>query len=81
MLFPGETELVHIGESGGRIDHDLVYELGRRLDSLSRYDQYISNSKQHEAVRQFWCNMKSQEQQNILLMKQLLTDDIRDVAT
>ncbi len=80
MLLPAEKELAHLGESGSRADHDLIHELSRRLDSLSRYDQYISNTQQHAALRQFWCNMKSQEEQNIQLLKELLTEEMRNVA-
>lgn len=80
MLFPAEKELAHLGESDSRADHDLIHELSRRLDSLPRYDQYISNARQHEALRQFWCNMKFQEDQNIQLLKELLAEEMRNVA-
>lgn len=80
MLLPAEIELAHLGETASRADHDLIHELSRRLDSLPRYDQYISNAQQHEVLRQFWCNMKSQEVQTIQLLKELLAEEMRNVA-
>jgi len=79
MLFPAEQELIHLGESCNHVDHDLILELGRRLDSLSRYDQYISNAEQREKLKHFWGEMKLQEQRNVQRMKELLAEEMQNV--
>ena len=79
MIFPVEKECSHLGETCTRTDYDLIRELNRRIDSLSRYDHYIANAKDRDAVKHFWCNIKSQEQQNVQLMKELLTEEMRNV--
>src|SRR6476646_719736 len=47
MALAAEKEMKHLGESRGRADHDhdLVHDLGKRLDALWRYDQYIANAE------------------------------------
>lgn len=79
MMFPVEKECSHLGETGSRADYDLIHELSRRIDALSRYDQYIANAKDRDAVKHFWCNIKSQEQQNVQLLKELLAEEMRYV--
>ena len=46
MTLAAEKEYAHLGETAGAADHDhdLVHELGKRLDALWRYDQYIANA-------------------------------------
>jgi hypothetical protein len=79
MSLAAEKELTHLGETSGCAghDHDLVHELSRRLDALWRYDQYIANAEWRDGLRQFWCEMKSQEQQNIQRLKELITQEVR----
>ena len=74
-----QKEVAHLGESRGveDHDHDLVHDLSRRLDALWRYDQYIANAKNHESLQAFWKKMKEQEKQNIVELKQLLSEHIR----
>ena len=78
MTLAAEKELEHLGETQGCADHDhdMVHELSRRLDAIWRYDQYIANAEQRDKIKQFWVDMKSQEQQNITRLKQLLKDEI-----
>lgn len=78
MMFPGEKECSHLGDESTRVDHDLIHELSRRLDSLSRFDQYISNAQQHPTLKDFWCNMRRQEHQNIQLLKEMLAEEMRN---
>lgn len=59
-------------------DHDLVHELGGRLDSLWRMDQYIANAKDHSEIQDFWKEVKTQEQRNVMRLKQLISNEIRD---
>lgn len=80
MLLPNETELTHWGELASQADNDLIHELSRRLDSISRYDQYIKHAGPQETLRQFWCAMKLQEEQNIKLLKELLAEELRHPA-
>jgi hypothetical protein len=44
MALAAEESHQHIGESFDCADHDLIHDLGRRLDVLWRYDQYIANA-------------------------------------
>jgi hypothetical protein len=80
MPLAAEQELQHIGESCGCADHDhdILHELSRRLDCLWRYDQYIANAEWRSNLKQFWEDMKSQEQRNIGRMKELLKDEIQN---
>jgi hypothetical protein len=78
MTFAAEKEMQHLGETRGceDHDHDMVHELSRRLDAIWRYDQYIANADQRDKIKKFWVEMKSQEQENIAQLKQLLKDEI-----
>lgn len=66
--------------SAQKIDHDLIHELSRRIDALSRYDEYIANAREREAVRHFWAKVRSQEEQNVQLLKELLAEEMRYVS-
>ena len=79
MSIAAEREMQHLGETSGCADHDhdLVHELSRRLDSIWRYDQYIANAEWRDNLRNFWSDMKAQEQENIKRLKELLADEIR----
>jgi hypothetical protein len=79
MALAAEQELKHIGETSGMADHDhdLVHELGKRLDALWRYDQYIANADWRDKIRQFWEDMKHQEQENINRLKGLIAEEVR----
>ena len=80
MSLSAEQEMQHLGETCGCADHDhdLIHELSRRLDMLWRYDQYLSNADWREEIRQFWNEMKSQEQENIRRLKRLLAEEIQN---
>ena len=69
-----EKEVEHIGETSGAEDHDhdMIHELSRRLDSLWRYDQYISNASKFGDIQDFWKKLKDQEQENIKDLKKLI---------
>ena len=71
MSLSAERELQHLGETRGCSDHDhdLVHELSRRLDAIWRYDQYIANADWRDHLREFWVDMKRQEQENIIRLK------------
>jgi hypothetical protein len=70
MTVAAEQELKHIGETKGCADHD--HGLGRRLDALWRYDQYIANAEDRNELRQFWRDVKAQEKENIKRLKGLI---------
>jgi hypothetical protein len=80
MTLAAERELEHLGETCGCADHDhdLIHELSRRLDSLWRYDQYIANCDWRDNLKQFWTDLKAQEEQNIQRLKQLLKEEIQN---
>jgi hypothetical protein len=80
MALAAEKELKHIGETSGIADHDhdLVHELSKRLDALWRYDQYIANTDRRNNLKEFWADLKEQEQNNITRLKQLIAEEIRN---
>ena len=80
MTLSAEKELQHLGETRGCADHDhdLVHELSRRLDAVWRYDQYIANAVSRDQIKQFWSDLKSQEQENINRLKQLMKEEINN---
>jgi hypothetical protein len=79
MALAAEKEMQHIGETSGCADHDhdLIHDLSKRLDSLWRYDQYIANAKGNSDLQAFWREMKSQEQENIDRLKQLVAEEVQ----
>ena len=78
MTLAAEREMEHLGETSGCADHDhdMIHELSRRLDALWRYDQYIANAAERDNLKQFWSDVKEQEQQNIDRLKELLKEEI-----
>lgn len=80
MAKNAERDLKNYGQTSGCADHDhdLVHELSRRLDMIWRYDQYVANAEWREDQRQFWLDMKAQEQENIKLLKELLKQEVAD---
>ena len=75
MALAAEKELEHISESCGVADHD--HDLGKRLDALWRYDQYIANAEGRPALQELWCDLKCQEIDNIKRMKQVIVEEVR----
>ncbi|MBW8782347.1 MAG: hypothetical protein JF599_10740 [Verrucomicrobia bacterium] len=80
MSIAAEKEMAHIGESQGAAnhDHDMIHELGKRLDALWRYDQYIANAEQQPELQSFWRELKEQEQKNVKRLKQFVAEHCRD---
>ena len=80
MALAAEKELEHIGESSGMQDHDhdLVHELGKRLDALWRYDQYIANADGKPHIQEFWRDVKTEQRQCIDLLKKLIVEEVND---
>lgn len=74
MSLIAEREMEHIGETKGaeNHDHDMIHELSKRLDALWRYDQYMANAAEDEALRQFWQDLKRQEQENVRRLKEFV---------
>jgi hypothetical protein len=65
-LPPGEVQEIAVHE------RDLICDLGRRLGCLWGYDRYIANAGNRPQLQEFWQAMKSQEQDNIDRLKQLI---------
>jgi hypothetical protein len=78
IMLAAQQELEHLGETQGCADHDhdLVHELSRRLDMVWRYDQYIANADWRKHLKQFWSDMKAQEQENVERLKKLIKEEI-----
>jgi hypothetical protein len=79
MRLAAEKELAHIGESQGAADHDhdMIHELSKRLDALWRYDQYIFNAEGHIDLQNFWRNVKTQEEENVRRLKDMIAEHCR----
>ncbi len=77
-----QREVEHIGETRGvqDHDHDMIHELSRRLDSLWRYDQYISNASEFNDIQEYWLKLKNQEQENINGLKTLISEHINSAC-
>ncbi len=72
-----EGRFERVRASQGCMDHDLdlINELGKRLNGLWRYDQYIANAQNKPSVRAFWETIKHQEEQNVSALKRLVADE------
>jgi hypothetical protein len=73
------TESVrHIGETKAvaNHDHDMIHELSKRIDAVWRFDQYIANAGDDDELRDFWNELKSQEQRNVERLKTLIAHHI-----
>lgn len=80
MPIAAAREMQHVGETRGCADHDhdLVHELSKRLDALWRYDQYVANAAGKLALQAFWRSLKTQEQENVARLKQLIGEEMRE---
>jgi uncharacterized protein YutD len=74
MSIAAEEEMAHIGESKAAADHDhdMIHDLGRRLDAYWRYDQYVANAQSDKDLQKFWKDVKAQEEKNIQRLKELI---------
>ncbi|HTR42546.1 MAG TPA: hypothetical protein VMH87_13110 [Pseudomonadales bacterium] len=73
-----ERDARRFGKSNGteNHDHDLIHELGKRLDALLRYDQYIANANGDVELQNFWRVLKQQEQENVRRFKEFVAGHI-----
>lgn len=80
MALVAEKEMEHIGETSGMKDHDhdLLHDLGIRLDMLWHYDQYIANAEGKIEIQEFWRDLKLQEQNNIQRLKAMIAKEVKD---
>jgi HD superfamily phosphodiesterase len=79
VAIAAEKEIEHIGETAGASDHDhdMIHDLGKRLDALWRYDQYIANAKGEDELTTFWQSVKRQDEENIRKLKELIRKHVR----
>ena len=80
MAMTGQgTWMEHVGKTHGAEDHDhdLIQDLSKRLDALWRYDQYIANANGKPKIQECWRHLKSQEQENIRTLKELIADEVK----
>ncbi len=79
MKIATETEYEFIGQTQGceNHDHDLIHDLGGRLDGVWRFDQYIANADGQESLQKFWRSLKTQELENIQQLKKLLAEHVK----
>ena len=78
MSVIAEREMRHSDNSKAteHHDHDLIHDLGRRLDALWRYDQYIANAEGDPELQDFWRSLKKQEQENVKRFKEFVAGHI-----
>ena len=57
-------------------DQDLIQDLGRRLGCLWECDRYIASAAGQPELQEYWRGTKSQEQENIDQLKNLITQHI-----
>jgi hypothetical protein len=79
MTLAAEKELEHIGETCGCADHDhdLIHDLGKRLDAIWRYDQYIANAESKPELQKLWRDLKRQETDNIKRVKMMISEEVK----
>lgn len=79
MALAAEKPMEHIGESQAvaNHDHDVIHELSKRIDAVWRFDQYIANAEHDGELREFWTDLKAQEQDNVKRLKQLVAKHIQ----
>ncbi len=75
-----EKQYRNVGQSSGCADHDhdLIHELDKRLNSVWRMDQYITNAGTRPHIKKFWEQLRDQEQGNIGKLKELVAREVRD---
>lgn len=75
-----EKQYEKIGATKGCADHDhdLIQELDKRLDAVWRMDQYINNAEGKSQIREFWTQLKNQEQQNVNQLKDLVAKEVKE---
>jgi hypothetical protein len=56
--------------------HNLIHELSRRLNCLSRYEEYIADSGGHPEVQEFWRDSKRQQQASIDQLTRLIRNHV-----
>ncbi|HEY1786790.1 MAG TPA: hypothetical protein VGJ73_01475 [Verrucomicrobiae bacterium] len=78
MSMVAEREMEYIGKTKGaeNHDHDMIHELSKRLDALWRYDQYIANAEDDSHLQEFWRELKEQERENVIRLKQFVAEHI-----
>ena len=75
MATAAPKPIKHIGESKAvaNHDHDMIHELGKRIDAVWRFDQYIANAEgKDDELAQFWNDLKAQEERNVERLKQFV---------
>ena len=69
----------YLGDVGcAEHDQDILRELSQRLEAVKRYDQYIAHADWRESLASFWTELKHQEQRNIMRLKELLAEEVRN---
>lgn len=76
MASANEKSEQYIGETKGAANnvHDLVHDLGSRLDAVWRYDQYMANAKAdgNKEEKKLWSELQKSEMKTVKKLKSLL---------
>lgn len=56
--------------------HDLIHDLSERIDAIWRYDQYIANAEGRQELQDCWKQIKEQDQQRVMKLKDLLMREL-----
>ena len=72
----GQNAEKHYGETKAVENnvHDLIHDLGSRIDAVWRYDQYIANAKEggNSEEGKLWAELKDSEINTVNKLKTLL---------
>jgi hypothetical protein len=73
-----EASMEHIGETKALANHDrdMIHELSKRIDAVWHLDQYIANADMDKELKQFWSELKTQEQENVKRLKKIMARHI-----
>jgi hypothetical protein len=74
MPLAAEEYLEHIGETKAIANHDrdMIHELSKRIDTVWHLDQYIANADKDKELKQFWTDLKAEEQENVKRLKKIV---------
>jgi hypothetical protein len=73
-----EACMEHIGETKALANHDrdMIHELSKRIDAVWHLDQYIANAEKDKELKQFWSELKAEEQDNVKRLKKIMARHI-----
>ena len=80
MSIAVERDFEHIAgtKDAASLDHDMIRELNERLSSMWRYDQFIADAEDDEYLQDLWREIKQQDQDNVVCLKELIASHVKN---